>query len=76
MLGCVQIALDPEAISVAPAVYIPRCWNWPANLSTPACGDSNTRRFGGCCTALRVALTEMVRESQRVVGDAQPVYAP
>jgi hypothetical protein len=23
MLGCVQIALDPEAISVAPAVYFP-----------------------------------------------------
>jgi hypothetical protein len=23
MLGCVQVALDPEAISVAPAVYFP-----------------------------------------------------
>jgi hypothetical protein len=23
MLGCVQIALDPEAVSVAPAVYFP-----------------------------------------------------
>jgi hypothetical protein len=23
MLGCVQIALDPEAISIAPAVYFP-----------------------------------------------------
>jgi hypothetical protein len=40
MLGCVQIALDPEAISVAPAVYFPEVLELARQLI-----NTSVRRF-------------------------------
>ena len=38
MLGCVQVALDPEAISVAPPVYFPEVLDLARQLINTSVG--------------------------------------